>query len=286
MINQMVVTFVLGILIIPAIVINGEFSDTHDAKIDLLLKKLNKPAVKSIKSPYGGIIDCVHMKNHPIYDHPLFKNHTIQMKPSGDHDKWNNDTLNIDDESIVTQLWTINGKCPQNTIPIRRTTREDILRAESIESYGKKYPNNIPRRKPANSTNEIHEYATLRVNGIFRGAEAVINVWKPYVQMPREFSLAQMWLVAGPPSNLNTIEFGWQVYPGRYGDDNARFFVYWTADGYHSGCYNLDCPGFVPVNQAYVLGEPIGHVSTLGGQQYEIPTTIWKANIIQNSFRI
>ncbi|XP_033137649.1 uncharacterized protein LOC103849412 [Brassica rapa] len=276
MINQMVVTFVLGILIIPAIVINGEFSDTHDAKIDLLLKKLNKPAVKSIKSPYGGIIDCVHMKNHPIYDHPLFKNHTIQMKPSGDHDKWNNDTLNIDDESIVTQLWTINGKCPQNTIPIRRTTREDILRAESIENYGKKYPNNIPRRKPANSTNEIHEYATLRVNGIFRGAEAVINVWKPYVQMPREFSLAQMWLEAGPPSNLNTIEFGWQVYPGRYGDDNARFFVYWTADGYRSGCYNLDCPGFVPVNQAYVLGEPIGHVSTLGGQQYEIPTTIWK----------
>lgn len=79
------------------------------------------------------------------------------MKPSGDPDKWNNDTSNIDDESIVTQLWTINGKCPQNTIPIRRTTREDILRAESIESYGKKYPNNIPRRKPANSTNEIHE---------------------------------------------------------------------------------------------------------------------------------
>lgn len=74
------------------------------------------------------------------------------MKPSGDPDKWNNDTSNI-----VTQLWTINGKCPQNTIPIRRTTREDILRAESIESYGKKYPNNIPRRKPANSTNEIHE---------------------------------------------------------------------------------------------------------------------------------
>ncbi|KAF2607555.1 hypothetical protein F2Q68_00043192 [Brassica cretica] len=186
MINQIIVTFMLGILIIPAIVINGEFSDTHDAKIDLLLKKLNKPAVKSIKSPYGGIIDCVHMKNHPIYDHPLFKNYTIQ-------------------------------------------------------------------------------YATLRVNGIFRGAEAVINVWKPYVQMPREFSLAQMWLVAGPPSNLNTIEFGWQVYPGRYGDDNARFFIYWTADGYRSGCYNLDCPGFVPVNQAYVLGEPIGHVSTLGG---------------------
>ena len=36
----------------------------------------------------------------------------------------------------------------------------------------------------------------------------------------------------------------------------------------------------------HVLGEPIGHVSTLGGQQYEIPTTIWKANIIQNSFTI
>lgn len=49
MINQMMVSVFLIILIIAAAVTGSEFSDTHDAKIDRLLKKLNKPALKSIK---------------------------------------------------------------------------------------------------------------------------------------------------------------------------------------------------------------------------------------------
>lgn len=49
------------------------------------------------------------------------------------------------------------------------------------------------------------------MKGKFHGAQAVINVWKPYVQTPKEFSLAQMWVMAGPFSELNSIEAGWQV---------------------------------------------------------------------------
>ncbi|KAM0071087.1 putative neprosin [Helianthus debilis subsp. tardiflorus] len=40
--------------------------------------------------------------------------------------------------SSVTQLWHSNGKCPKRTIPIRRTKKEDVLRAGSFRSYGKK----------------------------------------------------------------------------------------------------------------------------------------------------
>lgn len=60
----------------------------------------------------------------------------------------------------MIQLWTSNEKHPENIIPIRITKREDNLWAESIESYGKKYSNNNPRSKPANSTNdnEVHSY--------------------------------------------------------------------------------------------------------------------------------
>lgn len=49
MINQTKVSFVLIILTIAAKVTESEFSDTDDAKITRLLKKLNKPALKSIK---------------------------------------------------------------------------------------------------------------------------------------------------------------------------------------------------------------------------------------------
>ena len=49
-------------------------------------------------------------------------------------------------------------------------------------------------------------------NGKFYGTEVVINLWKPYVQVPDEFSLAQTWIVSGSGSSLNTIEAGWQVW--------------------------------------------------------------------------
>lgn len=39
-----------------------------------------------------------------------------------------------------------------------------------------------------------------------------MNVWSPYIDVPSEFSLSQMWLLAGSfNSDLNSIEAGWQV---------------------------------------------------------------------------
>ncbi|XP_020112633.1 uncharacterized protein LOC109727144 [Ananas comosus] len=48
-------------------------------RIQRYLEKINKPAVKSIKSPDGDIIDCVLMNKQLALDHPLLKNHKIQV---------------------------------------------------------------------------------------------------------------------------------------------------------------------------------------------------------------
>lgn len=45
---------------------------------------------------------------------------------------------------IIHQLWRTKGECPENTIPIRRRTRDDLLRSDSIETYGRKSPQHIP----------------------------------------------------------------------------------------------------------------------------------------------
>lgn len=81
------------------------------------------------------------------------------MRPSSYPKGWNNERLNAKKENILTQLWTINGKCPINSIPIRRTRREDILRAKSIERFGRKDSKTFRQPNPANSTSNdaIHE---------------------------------------------------------------------------------------------------------------------------------
>lgn len=49
----------------------------------------------------------------------------------------------------VTQLWHTKGRCPEGTIPVRRTKQEDILRASSIKSYGKKKQKSFPQPRSA-----------------------------------------------------------------------------------------------------------------------------------------
>ncbi|KAG8379656.1 hypothetical protein BUALT_Bualt07G0111800 [Buddleja alternifolia] len=40
-------------------------------------------------------------------------------------------------KTIISQLWHMNGRWPQGTIPVRRTHKKDLLRASSIQNYGK-----------------------------------------------------------------------------------------------------------------------------------------------------
>ncbi|XP_076904444.1 uncharacterized protein LOC143559894 [Bidens hawaiensis] len=127
----------------------------ENVKVLKHLNLLNKPPVKSIKSPDGDIIDCVHISHQPAFDHPLLKNHTIKMRPS-DHPNWikdNNTKMNA--SKVITQLWHSKGKCPTGTVPIIRTKKEDILRAGSLKNYGKKkyfpvsQPNSTDPEPPA-----------------------------------------------------------------------------------------------------------------------------------------
>jgi len=48
------------------------------------------------------------------------------------------------------------------------------------------------------------------IGGKYLGAQAYVNVWKPEV-VDSEFSLAQLWVAAGPPKEVNTVEAGWMV---------------------------------------------------------------------------
>lgn len=50
---------------------------------------------------------------------------------------------------IITQLWHTKGRCPEGTIPIRRTKKDDLLRASTIKSYGKKVHKSIPKPRSA-----------------------------------------------------------------------------------------------------------------------------------------
>ncbi|KAI4336190.1 hypothetical protein L6164_014746 [Bauhinia variegata] len=234
------------------------------------LKRINKPAVKTIKSPDGDLIDCVLSDHQPAFDHRELKGQKPLDPPERPKGYSNAETVK---ESF--QLWTDSGEsCPEGTVPIRRTTEEDILRASSIRRFGRK-----PRHVRRDSTGSGHEHAVVFVNGEqYYGAKASINVWTPRVTDQYEFSLSQIWVIAGSFGNdLNTIEAGWQVSPELYGDTYPRFFTYWTTDAYQAtGCYNLLCSGFIQTNNRIAIGAAISPRSAYNGRQFDIGLMVWK----------
>ncbi|KAK1290373.1 hypothetical protein QJS10_CPB18g00857 [Acorus calamus] len=194
----MYINFLLIFLALTKEVVGqNSLSNEREIQVNELLKNLNKPAIKTIKSEDGDTVDCVDIHNQPALDHPLLKNHTIQMAPSF-ATKWE-DTL----KPTFEWTWQKSGSCPEGTVPIRRISRDDILRANSIESFGK---------KDVLGANGSVETAGIKPpsNPPSYGTKGYINVWSVHVE-PDEWS--QSALIVGNTNGEahSFIEAGWGV---------------------------------------------------------------------------
>ncbi|KAL7105936.1 hypothetical protein ACP275_07G078700 [Erythranthe tilingii] len=105
-------------------------------RIRSYLRKINKPSVKTIQSPDGDIIDCIESHLQPAFDHPLLKG----QKPLEPPERPKGQDSSVDSEIPETsQSWRDGGEsCPEGTIPIKRTTEKDVLRANTVRRFGKK----------------------------------------------------------------------------------------------------------------------------------------------------
>ncbi|XP_022714529.1 uncharacterized protein LOC111274158 [Durio zibethinus] len=190
--------------------VDGRSISSSDKTIKLAK---HKGTIKTIQSEDGDVIDCVDIYKQPAFDHPLLKNHTIQMKP-------NSYIGGIEAENFEPKLirdWYKNEQCPEGTIP--------IVRAQ------------IP--KPP----------------------------RTLAFVPPKKDLDKVQIKANPANNHET----------KSDQKQTRLFIYWTSDGYQkTGCYNLECPGFVQTNNKVVLGSLLEPVSTYGGSQFDINIFIHK----------
>ncbi|MCD9638571.1 hypothetical protein HAX54_022628 [Datura stramonium] len=273
-----------------------QVSNLRLERIERHLEKINKPPVLTIQSPDGDIIDCVHKRKQPAFDHPLLKNHKIQkvppeipkLKTAVKTDAISREDMvsNSSKNAVDWQLWHQNGqRCPKGTVPLRRSKVHDVLRAKSLYDFGKKKRHGFPLARRVDAPDVVsgngHEHAIAYTGGSeeIYGAKATINVWDPSIEVVNEFSLSQIWVLSGSfdGSDLNSIEAGWQVSPELYGDSRPRLFTYWTSDSYQAtGCYNLLCAGFVQTNSRIAIGAAISPVSSVEGNQYDVTILIWK----------
>ncbi|KAL5702115.1 hypothetical protein ACHQM5_027372 [Ranunculus cassubicifolius] len=213
------------------------------------LKVLNKSPIKTIKTKEGDIIDCIDIYKQPTLDHPLLKNHTIQLNPTAlpKNDK--------DKISATRNAGKIPGAvgCPMGTVPIRRTSKEDLIRGKSF--FNKITTNIHPLTGLTPGRHQAIMRSIVPSRYTYRGIEATFSLHRPFVG-PGQSSSSQMWIESGTPGARNTIQVGWMVNQDLFGDNSTRNFGFWHNNGLSNtpGCFNYLCPGFVQVDPDWTLG--------------------------------
>ncbi len=169
-------------------------------------------------------------------------------------------------------------RCKEGSIPMTRLTLETLVRYETLRHFFSKgqdgtgfYPRpRTDRQEPRpeeSSSARRYAYVYQAVRNF--GGNSWLNLWNPSMGADGTMSLSQHWYSAGSGDGNQTLEGGWQVLPSKYNTDNAVLFIYWTADNYQStGCYNLDCAGFVQINSNWYLGGTWSAYSSAGGTQW------------------
>ncbi|CAI9103284.1 OLC1v1001740C1 [Oldenlandia corymbosa var. corymbosa] len=226
------------------------------------LSHLDKTPIKSIKSGRGDLIDCVDINHQPAFDHPLLKDHEIQVNiESADEAKKYNSLI---------QSWQLDGQCPDGTIAMRRITKEEPAPANSINiNFFSSF-----RGKSTAGIDKGFPQVCIEKDGYY-GGKAIMNLWEPHVR-PNEFSASYMAL-AGDFSapELNVIAAGWHVVPKKYGGNRTRFFAGWRGAN-STGCLNLECAGFVQISNEIALGATFPELSSIDGSQFEFSVMISK----------
>ncbi|CAN0825350.1 hypothetical protein LINGRAHAP2_LOCUS376, partial [Linum grandiflorum] len=222
-------------------------------------------------------IDCVDIYKQLAFNNPLLKNHTLQLKPSSYPTRSKlkspvNSTKHI-------QIWHMNEEyCPKGTIAILRSSTENIVTENTNKLWA--FENNevhVPLAYVPTYFSYVHlNLATVLSSSDYYGLNVDMSVWSPQVQ-PNEFSSSQVSLFNGEGVKTQSFHAGWMVSKQFFDAMYFSLFECIYRDGTEvSGCYNLECPGFVQMSSTVVLGSELQPVSIYGGQQFFINLQIHK----------
>lgn len=142
---------------------------------------------------------------------------------------------------------------------MRRLTLQDMTKFHILKAFSAKRPQeyNFDGR-----WDTAHHYAVAKNDVDNIGGRSLLSVWKPLANL----SLSQQWFASGRGCGFQTCKGGWQVNQRRYITTEPVLFIYYTNNSYGEascnpnnhqfGCYDLDCPAFIQVDNDYVLGLP------------------------------
>ncbi|XP_055819384.1 uncharacterized protein LOC129888435 [Solanum dulcamara] len=243
-------------------------SKSEDVELEKQLKLSNKPAIKIVQTKYGDVYDCVDFYKQLAFDHPLLKDHNFhpKMKPTLSRIKKNSSDSTSGWSSTI---WSKDRGCPVGTVPIKRITKDDLLRQRHMPppedvTFDVSNNNSEPKERYTSGYKVAIARTPNDANNKFTGAGMVTNFYNPHVD-GRQHSACRLKI----QKDSNILQVGWRVDPTLYGDNLTRLFIHTQVDETH--CFNTLCPGiFIQVNSEIPLDMSLmDNVAHRGGTTFE-----------------
>lgn len=110
-------------------------------RVQALLRRVNKPAVRTIESPDGDLIDCVAAHLQPAFDHRGCagrgrcgaRRRGRGVAAAAGAERHGGGRRRRPAVGVVRRRRVV----PEGSVPIRRTTEADVLRASSVRRFGR-----------------------------------------------------------------------------------------------------------------------------------------------------
>ncbi|XP_004488448.1 protein neprosin-like [Cicer arietinum] len=242
----------------------------EDFELERKLKLINKSPGKSIHTKSGYIVDCVNINKQPAFDHPFLKNHKLQRKPSSER---NISETNVHISPTKSNFEIEKVRCPKGTVPIRRVTKDDLIRGISLFNDHILAQTNFHRHST--------HISLIKWRAPYFGVSGTTSVYNPKV-FKGQSSSSHIYVQNGQGDSINKIVAGWHVSPQLYNNDATHIYSYWTPDNFKTGCYNILCSGFVQIDHSYYLGARVAQTSSYGGIMVELPISLFQDQKTKN----
>uniref|UniRef100_A0A3Q7HG85 Neprosin PEP catalytic domain-containing protein n=1 Tax=Solanum lycopersicum TaxID=4081 RepID=A0A3Q7HG85_SOLLC len=176
-------------------------------------------------------------------------------------------------------IWSKDGGCPFGTVPVKRMTKDDLIRLSRMPppedvTFNAEYDVSNNNSRPNGGYISSQGYKVVAIAQIsynphnnFAGAGMVTILYNPQVN-GQQHSGSRLKIHKGS----DILQVGWRVDPTLYGDIKTRLFIHFQAGKIH--CFNTLCPGFVQVNHDIPLDTPFMNISQRGGEQWGITVHI------------
>jgi hypothetical protein len=275
-----VLTLLIGSRIAPAEPLASTFAKDAAAKQKYLTNYVRPETIRrSFHAAEGMWVDCVDVNRQPSMLTPDMAGKTIEQAPPPPATDNNavralphgSQFAQMDTEIHANELdeYGVVRRCDEGTIPIRRRMAKDLNRFETLQDMFSKGKGQLFKTISGPPNPQFYEHVGSGQDVTNWGLQFFMNIWDPTTNST-DHSISQMWILNS--AITDSAEAGWTVDPRQFGDNKPHFFIYWTDNGYgqtsgNSGCYNLDCTGFVQTNNSLTLGGAYAttSISTPGG---------------------